>query len=702
MIYSIKKLRLSLRFLVFCLLSKDLEKSISMPLHFKASASLSLAVITLLFLTSCGDDDNATLDNTAPTIEAQSFNVSEASQPGQVFATVVAQDAEEDELTFSITVNDDDLFAISGQGGLSVATGKSLDFETKNEHNLTVSVSDGEASATAEITINLTDVDENAAPELGEMSFTVAEDIAPGATIGALVATDADGDELTFSLKEPGAFDGLFSLGEEEGQTVLKLAPEKVLDYETRQSYSLIVTVSDGTLSAEGPVNVTVTDVNEAPELSEMNFTVAEDIAPGTTIGILVATDPDEDELTFSLRDLDTFEELFVLVEEEGQAVLKLAPGRTLDFETTESYTFTAVVTDGMLSAEGVVNVIVTDVDDSGFITKWETTTPDQEISIRINTTYTYNYDIDWGDGTIETGQTSAPVHTYASPGTYNVEINGEFPAFESSAVVETHSLLEVVQWGNIEWKSMRYAFSKCTNVTFTARDVPNLSLVTSMFGMFFEATSFNSDINSWDVSSVTNMGSMFQGATSFNQDLNAWNVSSVTNMRSMFEDASSFNGDVSSWIVSSAINMRRMFNQATDFNSDISSWNVGNVFNMNGMFSFARSFNQDLSSWSVGMVTDMFAMFAAANSFDQDLSSWDISSVSDMNSMFNSVGLSPTNYDLTLDGWSRQADAPADIRIGVSDLNYCDLGATARSKLISEKNWSFIGDQRGTATECQ
>ena len=73
---------------------------------------------------------------------------------------------------------------------------------------------------------------------------------------------------------------------------------------------------------------------------------------------------------------------------------------------------------------------------------------------------------------------------------------------------------------------------------------------MTDMHNMFFFASSFNSDLSSWDVSGVTDMHNMFFFASSFNSDLSSWDVSGVTYMRNMFSSTGAFDQNLGKWYI--------------------------------------------------------------------------------------------------------------------------------------------------------
>ncbi len=299
------------------------------------------------------------------------------------------------------------------------------------------------------------------------------------------------------------------------------------------------------------------------------------------------------------------------------------------------------------------------------FITTWKTTSANESITIPTFPGETYDYSVDWGDGNSASNQTGNSTHFYATPGTYTVKISGLFPRIYFNNSGDRMKIQSIEQWGTNPWNSMNAAFAGCDNLVSYATDMPDLNMVTDMYGMFAYARKFNGDANfgNWDVSNVTNMYGVFGGASVFNHNIDNWNVSNVTNME-------------------------QMFHGATRYNQSMASWNVGNVTNMRHMFATAMTFNQPIGNWDVSNVTDMAYMFFHANKFDQNIGAWDVGNVTNMTHMFRNVKLSTFNYDALLNGWSSQT-LESNVIFSGGNSTYC-MGEAGRQLMISTYNWTI------------
>jgi surface protein len=259
--------------------------------------------------------------------------------------------------------------------------------------------------------------------------------------------------------------------------------------------------------------------------------------------------------------------------------------------------------------------------------------------------------EVDWGDGTIETFNTSGNVsHIYSSAGEYTIKIDGTLTTFGVGATGLPSSRPYVIgcsSFGNIGLISLSGAFRGCANLTLMPAELP--PSITNIERIFEGATSFNQNIGIWDTSGVTNMFRAFFGATSFNQNIGTWDTSATINMASMFNGATSFNQDIGGWNTSSVTSLASMFNGATSFNQDIGGWNTSNVTNMSSMFNFATIFDQDIGGWDTSVVTNMSFMFGNTPAFNQNIGSWDTSGVTNMNSMFNNA----TSFNQGIGGWN-------------------------------------------------
>ena len=285
--------------------------------------------------------------------------------------TVTATDVEHDALSFAITGGADAaLFSIDAATG-AVSFLASPNFEApadqggNNVYDLIVSASDGALTTDMAVAVTVTDVNE--APVVTSATTASFAENATGVAYQA-AATDPDaGTTVTFALT--GADAALFSIDAATGAVSFLASPnfEAPADQGGNNVYDLIVSASDGALTTDMAVAVTVTDVNEAPVVtSAAAVTFAEN---GTGVAYQVAAaDPDAGTvLTYGMGGADAA--LFSINAATG-AISFLA---TPDFETPASaagsnaYQLVVSATDSFGAAnQQSVTITVTDLAEFG------------------------------------------------------------------------------------------------------------------------------------------------------------------------------------------------------------------------------------------------------------------------------------------------------------------------------------------------
>ena len=294
----------------------------------------------------------------------------------------------------------------------------------------------------------------------------------------------------------------------------------------------------------------------------------------------------------------------------------------------------------------------------------------------------TYNYNVDCNnDGTNEAvAQTGDYTCNYATAGSYTIRIKDNsgvktgFPRIYFHADGDAQKLLTIEQWGTGKWTSMQSAFSGCSNLAGQASDSPDLSNVTNMSAMFYNASAFNQDIGNWNTANVTDMSGLFDSASAFNQDIGNWNTSHVTDMSGMFHGASTFNQNIGNWDTTNVIYMNSMFYGAGVFNQNIGNWNTANVTTMFQMFRDAHVFNQPIGGWNTAHVTDMSNMFYVASAFNQNIGTWNTATVINMSGMF----FRASSFNQPIGSWNTA---------NVTDMRYMFLSASAFNQDIG--NWN-------------
>ena len=314
-----------------------------------------------------------------PTISTRNPPSSYRENGTSAVYTFRASDPQRQSITWTLEGDDRRGFTLtedsSGRGVLAFSSPPDYedpsDSDRQNDYELTVIATDEDGhSDRLSFTINVTAVDEG--PEIsGPSDFTIAENQPlPNAVY---TATDPEGANVA-RWSVGGRDGGDFSIT--QGGTLYFRSPpdyERPADSNRDNIYEVSIQPSDGRNTGSYPVTVTVTDVNEPPEIrrgSTTSFTQPENRT--TRLYTFSATDPEQGTITWSVGGTDGNH---FTIDERGQFSFK--EDSPPDFDTPGDdgrdnlYNVTVEVRDdGFNTASLPVTVMVTEINEGPVITR--------------------------------------------------------------------------------------------------------------------------------------------------------------------------------------------------------------------------------------------------------------------------------------------------------------------------------------------
>jgi serralysin len=245
------------------------------------------------------------LNDNAPEIDSPaSFSVDENNT---FIAEINVSDADiSSVLTFSVSGGTD-----AGSFAVNMSTGalsfqNPPDFESPvdgnadNVYEVEVTVTDGDFSDSQLFNVNVSPVDESF-PLFINLPATV--EVNEGTTFVVMANAEDQDEGETISYRISGGADGSFFTIDGFGTLEFIDPPdfENPQDANSDNVYEVEIEASGDVNAEDEPISVTVLDLleNTNPIINDQEFSLAENSAVGTTVGTVIASDPDGDDLEF-------------------------------------------------------------------------------------------------------------------------------------------------------------------------------------------------------------------------------------------------------------------------------------------------------------------------------------------------------------------------------------------------------------------
>lgn len=414
-------------------------------------------------------------------------------------------------------------------------------------------------------------------------------------------------------------------------------------------TYEFIIIGSDGSLTGSEIFSITVNDTNQAPVLDAIADQTVDANSPITTVDAGDGGDDfdaDGDALTYTcyydtnangtVANVNACSSLSGATFSASTGVLNWTPS----FAQVGQYEFKITASDSSLTGSKIFKIDVNSP--PSFISVYRTPSPNTSVTLPMKSGGTFNFTVDWGDGsavdTITSYSDPDKTHNYVSAGDYTVTITGQMSSIGFEGGTSKNYLIRVTNLGSTQLTDLESAFKDCVNLTYFAGG--DTSQVTTMDSMFFGANNLVSiDLSTFDTSNVTHMNFMFYGALQIpSLNLSNFNTANVTTMAYMFYNMGAITSlNVSSFDTSNVTDMYAMFQSTTNLNSlNLSNFDTSKVTDMRWMFASSGVTSLNVTSFDTSRVTTMSYMFFNLTRLTSlNVTSFNTGNVTNMSNMF-------------------------------------------------------------------
>ena len=242
------------------------------------------------------------------------------------------------------------------------------DSNRNNEYLVTIRAYNGSTYGSLDVTVTVTDRNEAEPVVTGRGTLSFRENTATTTRLHTYRATDTDRDAtITWSVRGTDSGDFTISTG---GELFFSSIPdhEQAADSDSDNVYEITVVASDSSKEGTMAVTVTVTDVNEGPEIAgTQSLSFDENTATDRVLATYTATDPEDPDLKITRWSVTGRDGGDFSINEDGELTFRNTPDheRPADSGGDNLYEVTVRASDGRVYGAHDVTVTVTPVDEA-------------------------------------------------------------------------------------------------------------------------------------------------------------------------------------------------------------------------------------------------------------------------------------------------------------------------------------------------